>query len=296
MRLLIYGAGVIGSLYAVLFSKAGYDTYIYARGKRLDVLKAKGLLYFENRKVKKANVSVISELSDEDIYNFIFLTVKENQLYTALKELKTNRSKCIVTMVNSTANYNEWEKACKKGKLLPAFPGAGGSIENDILDAALTPHFIQATTFTEISGKSSKRTKALSEIFKTSHIPYRQAKNMHIWQLCHLALVVPIADAYYEAQDPKKAGRQKKLMLKTARRLKRNFCLLQKHFKKLEPEKMNIFRFLPPALSAKALGLLFNSDFGNKFMYRHSMKAEDEMKQLHKKFYAYMKTIKAFTL
>ena len=29
MRLLIYGAGVIGCWYAVLFSKAGYDTTIY---------------------------------------------------------------------------------------------------------------------------------------------------------------------------------------------------------------------------------------------------------------------------
>ena len=34
MRILIYGAGVIGSLYATLFAEAGYDTSIYARGKR----------------------------------------------------------------------------------------------------------------------------------------------------------------------------------------------------------------------------------------------------------------------
>ena len=29
MKLLIYGAGVIGCLYAALFSKAGYNTTIY---------------------------------------------------------------------------------------------------------------------------------------------------------------------------------------------------------------------------------------------------------------------------
>ena len=38
MRILIYGAGVIGSLYAALFAEAGYDTSIYARGKRLEFL------------------------------------------------------------------------------------------------------------------------------------------------------------------------------------------------------------------------------------------------------------------
>lgn len=30
---------------------------------------------------------------------------------------------------------------------------------------------------------------------------------MHMWQLCHLAMVVPIADAYYEADCPEKAGK-----------------------------------------------------------------------------------------
>ena len=39
MRILIYGAGVIGSLYAALFAEAGYDTNIYARGKRLEALR-----------------------------------------------------------------------------------------------------------------------------------------------------------------------------------------------------------------------------------------------------------------
>ena len=38
--------------------------------------------------------------------------------------------------------------------------GAGGSINEDgILDASLTPRMIQPTTFAEISGKKSERTK-----------------------------------------------------------------------------------------------------------------------------------------
>ena len=46
MRILIYGAGVIGSLYAALFAEADYDTNIYARGKRLEVL-----IFCENKRV-----------------------------------------------------------------------------------------------------------------------------------------------------------------------------------------------------------------------------------------------------
>ena len=31
---------------------------------------------------------------------------------------------------------------------------------------------------------------------------------MHLWQLCHLAMVVPIADAYYESDDPEKVEKR----------------------------------------------------------------------------------------
>ena len=88
MRILIYGAGVIGSLYAVLFAETGYDTSIYARGKRLEFLKKNGLLYKKNQKIRRAEATILGELSDNDAYDFILLTVRENQLYEALAELK----------------------------------------------------------------------------------------------------------------------------------------------------------------------------------------------------------------
>lgn len=80
MRLLIYGAGVIDCLYATLFSKAGYDVTLYARGKRLEAFKKNGLLYEINGKTYKAEVNIIDSLEENDKYDFIFLTVKENQV------------------------------------------------------------------------------------------------------------------------------------------------------------------------------------------------------------------------
>lgn len=59
--------------------------------------------------VKRANVDIIDTLGNDDIYDFVFLTVKENQVHTALKELKNNRSPNIVTMVNTLENYDIWE-------------------------------------------------------------------------------------------------------------------------------------------------------------------------------------------
>ena len=192
MRILIYGAGVIGFLYAALFAEAGYDTSIYARGKRLEALRNNGLLYKKNQEVIKAEIKILGGLANDDIYDFILLTVRENQLYEAVAELKNNKSTTIVTMINSLDSYKKWEDIVGIGKILPAFPGAGGSINEDgILDAALTPRMIQPTTFAEISGNSSERIKQFSKILRHAHIPYQKVMDMHMWQLCHLAMVVP---------------------------------------------------------------------------------------------------------
>lgn len=292
MRILIYGAGVIGCLYATLFSEAGYDTTIYARGKRLELFREKGLLYSKNKRLKKANVTICDKVEKEDVYDYVFLTVKENQVHDALRELKNNDSPNIVTMVNTLEPYSTWEKLCGEGRIIPAFPGAGGSFEGDVLHAALTPWIVQPTTFSEINGKKSERLLKLADIFKKAHIPYQIVKDMHEWQLCHLAMVVPIADAYYEADHPETAGNERKLMKKTAKRIKRNFCTLHKFGTILSPKKMNLFRFVPIFVLSIVLGFVFRSDFGYIFMYKHSVNAPDEMRQLHKQFYGYIERMK----
>jgi len=279
MKILIYGAGVIGSLYAVYFSKGGSDVSIYARGNRLQELKEKGLSYFEKNKIETANVEVLEKVFDDDIYDFIFLTVREDNLKEALTELKENKSKTIVTMVNTISPYAELEKLCGKGKILPAFPGAGGSIDCGILDAALTPRLIQPTTFGEKDGKKTERSKLLASLFKKSKIPYQIVPDMHNWQLSHLAMVVPLADAYYKSDEPKTVYLNKKIMHEAGKTMRDNFRLLAKR-KMLSPNKFYLVTICPLYLIAFILKLTYKSEFGNKFMYRHSMKAPKEMQKL----------------
>ena len=44
MRILVYGAGNIGSLYAALLAESGQDVSILARGKRLADIREHGIL------------------------------------------------------------------------------------------------------------------------------------------------------------------------------------------------------------------------------------------------------------
>ena len=117
MRILIFGAGVIGSLYGALFAEAGYDVYVYARGRRLESLTQDGLLYKGKGKIRKAPIKLLSKIEPGDRYDLVFLAVRENQLHTALEELRQNCSPTIVTMVNSLETYDQWEAICGAGRM-----------------------------------------------------------------------------------------------------------------------------------------------------------------------------------
>jgi 2-dehydropantoate 2-reductase len=282
--------GVIGSLYAVLMSKAGLDVTAFARGKRLADLQNNGLRYYNKNRVEKADISVIEKLENSDRYDYIFLPVRSEQLNSALQELRNNVSPNIVTMSNTLERYENLEKLCGKGRIIPAFPGAGGSINNGILNAALTPCIIQPTTFGEIYGHKSHRIRRLAEIFRKSRIPYQIVPDMHNWQVSHLAMVVPIADAYYMSSSPETVYKDNAIMRKTAERMKGNFRLLSKH-KMLSPFKFNLFMICPTFLFTAALKLTFKSRFGHTFMYEHSMNAPQEMRKLHGEFYGFSSCI-----
>ena len=128
MRILIFGAGVIGSLYGALLAEAGYDVSVYARGRRLESLTQGGLLYKRKGKIRKVSVNILSRLEAKDCYDLILLTVRENQLHAALEELRQNVSPTIVTMVNSLETYDSWEAICGAGRIIPAFPGAEAAL------------------------------------------------------------------------------------------------------------------------------------------------------------------------
>ncbi len=284
MRILIFGAGVIGSLYGALLAEAGYDVSIYARGRRLESLTQDGLLYKRKGRIRRASVNILSRLEAKDCYDLILLPVRENQLHAALEELRQNVSPTIVTMVNSLETYDSWGAICGAGRIIPAFPGAGGGFDGNVLDAALTPRLIQPTTI----GKTGGREKDLARVLQQAKIPCQIVPNMHAWQLCHLAMVVPIADAYYEAADPEHAGRDAALMRKTAKQIRDNLDVIAARKIRLSPGKMQAFRLLPTPLVGWILGFVFQSPFGDRFMYRHSMKAPDEMLRLREQFYRWL--------
>ena len=79
MRILIYGAGVIGSFYASKLLTAGYDVTILARGKRKEDIEKHGIVidHFLQKEQTVTKAPVIDKLEKNDVYDFIFVIMQK---------------------------------------------------------------------------------------------------------------------------------------------------------------------------------------------------------------------------
>lgn len=206
-KILIFGAGVIGSIYAMKFIEAGLDVTIFARSNRFKSLKENGLQYSEKGEVKSIKVNVIDKLENDDVYDFIFVTVHYDQSESALLALKDNQSKNIVMMTNSSMGFSTWQNIVGD-RTLPAFPGFGGQIKDGILYARFAPKFLIATMVGEISGLETERIENLSKLFKTAKLPCTINKDMEAYLITHsISDIALLGGLYFEnnISDEKKA-------------------------------------------------------------------------------------------
>jgi 2-dehydropantoate 2-reductase len=128
MKILIYGAGVIGSIFAGKIAQKGYDVTILARGNRYNELKEKGIILKDclSNKIIQKNIRVIDTLNANDVYDYIIVTVQNTQVDDILSILAKNESKNIVFVVNNPLGYEKWIDIVGYNKIIISFPSAGG--------------------------------------------------------------------------------------------------------------------------------------------------------------------------
>lgn len=226
-RLLIFGAGVVGSVYALRFAEAGMDVTMLARGKRLEALKRDGLRYNDKGTIKKASIKVIDTLEDNDIYDFIFVPVRYDHAESALTAIKNNKSKNIITLTN-TMGYDKWLEIVGD-RLLPGFPGAGGDIKDGVLYAQFGSEKHQGTIFGEINGQISERVRELAQILEEAGLHYIIQEDIKAFHISHVATAIVIKHFYTdEGMMDVETARSESTLRKVAVELKENISLVEK--------------------------------------------------------------------
>ena len=130
MNILIYGAGVLGSLYGARLKESGQNVSILARGQRLVDIREHGIVLEDPTTGKSTitRVNTVETLAPDDAYDLIMVLIRKNQLIDVLPALAANRgSPTVLFMLNNAAGPDALVAALGCERVLLGFPGCGGT-------------------------------------------------------------------------------------------------------------------------------------------------------------------------
>lgn len=282
MKILVYGAGVLGSLYAARLSAAGHDVTVLDRLRRLADVREHGIVLEDaisgQRMAKR--VGVVAEFEPEDRYDLVLVPVRKTQLSSVLPALASNRrTPNVLFMVNSAAGPDGIVEALGGDRVLLGFPGAGGTLEGPVVSYKVLPGWVQPTTMGELDGRVSPRLRLVADAFRTAGFAVALSTDMVSWQKTHVALVSPIADAIYAAGgDNYRLARTRDGLVLMIRAWREGFRVLEAIGTPITPPRLKVLKWMPEPLQIVLWQRVFDTRFA-EILKRRLLQDTDEPSQ-----------------
>lgn len=207
MKILVFGAGVLGCNLARNLFRAGKDVTLLARGSWAEEIQKNGLRIKDkfSPRMSVSRIPVVTELKPDDTYDVIFVVMRYTQLDTILETLRANQTKNIV-FVGNNVRASAVAAALPEKNVLFAFVSSAGHRERDHV-ASID---LKKITIGQLVNAPSNE-PLIGQIFDGTKYKVAYEPSMEDYLLCHAAFVLPAAFACYKTD-----GDLKKLKGNTA--------------------------------------------------------------------------------
>jgi len=282
MRILVLGAGVIGSVYASKLLAAGHEVVLLARGRRLTDLQSSGLILEEAESGQRTalQVTALGAIGADDRYDLVLVPVRSEQLASTLPALSDMRDGSDVLFFGNTAGRQAQLVGELGSRVLFGFPAAGGTRDGPIVRYVLIGQ--QQTMLGEPDGATTRRAQHLKMVLQGAGFPTTITANMDGWLLGHAAFVVPIAFALYRVDtDAFRLAADRdtvKLMVRATRQAFR--ALRASRNAEIPTNLMALYLGLPAAFAVSYWRRVLAGPRGELWFAAHTRAAPEEMRAL----------------
>jgi len=252
MNILVYGAGVIGSLYAARLHEAGYNVSLLARGQRAVSLRTQGILLEDSSTGHRTTtqVSIVDHLAPTDSYDVVIVTVRLDQLTSILPILAANHQiPTLLFMLNNPDGMQRLQML-EPHRVLLGFPSIGGSRQGEVIRYAHHPALVQ-TTLGEEDGQITPRLQHLATAFKRAGLSVALNSDMQSWLKTHAVIDVCMLAAVVMTQGSSaKLGRTRKHIVMMVQAVHEGLLALQAQDIPITPLGMKVlFLWMPRRLA-----------------------------------------------
>lgn len=281
MRILVLGAGVIGSVYAGRLLQAGHEVVLMARGARLADLQTHGLILHNAESGDRTALPAlaVSEPDPDDDFDLVLVPVRGEQLRSTLPALTAMPDGSDVLFFGNTANRRAELVAALGSRALFGFPAAGGTRDGPVIRYVLISQ--QKTMLGEPDGTTTPRVRKLQRMLDGAGFPTMISTNIDGWLLAHAAFVVPIAFALYRVDvDASRLAADPATMRLMVRGTREAFTALRSGGNTEVPRNLRILYRLPTVFVTAYWRRVLASPRGELWFAAHSRAAHEEMHAL----------------
>ncbi len=289
MKILFYGAGVLGSLLAVRLHAAGHEVRLLARGKRLEDLRQHGVILEDAATGVRTTawVPVVDSLQPDDVYDLIVVLLRKNQVADVLPILAANTgTPAILFLGNNAAGPGAYTAAVGRERVLTGFAVAGGAREGHIV-RYMAPDGQIKVIAGELHGRFTPRLHDILAAFADGGIAVEACPAMDAWLKTHVAVISPLANAFYAAGSslPRAASTPDAIVL-GIRAVREGLRVIRASGMPIMPPRMVLLERLPEPLLVLLLSRTARSPLAEIAMAAHASAARDEMAALTEEFRA----------
>ena len=283
MRVLVYGAGVIGTLYAARLQESGQLVTVLARGRRLADIRTHGLALEDVVSGSRSTtpVDVTERLAAEDQYDVALITVRRDQLASVMPALQANRSiPAMLFMLNNPVGSGDLVRAIGQDRVLLGFPGAGGTLDGHVVRYALISQ--QPTTLGELNGRSSERVRGLAGALNAAGFRTTISGDMDAWLKVHAFFVTAVSGAIYIAGgDCRRLSGDNTALTLMTKGVREGFAAVRELGLTVTPFPLRVlFTWLPQRFAVAYWRRFLASDMADYVFGRHARSASHEMRDI----------------
>ncbi len=286
MKLLIFGAGILGRLLAAQMHNAGVDVTLLARGKTLQKLQEQGveMKNILNEEWIRAKVPLTDSLDNGVEYDVIIVLMRKNQALKILPSLvELTNSPPILFLGNNGTGITDYQQYLPPERILIGFLGAGGTQMGEVTEVIYYP--ATKITYGFMNQDQPDLIHRLDAVFQSAGFIPDHPMDIDAWLKSHLALIVPFAFGIMAANfDNYRMVRSRDALLLSVVAIRDAFHVLKALNIPILPSKLKIFLKVPKGLLIRLLQKKLNGRFAEIAMAGHVRAAPDEMSHLFEEF------------
>jgi len=258
MKILFFGRGVIGTLYAWAFEKAGHTVEFYVReGRKEQYGSHVNLEMWDARRSKKDRLvkekwPIVTqvEIKENHHYDLIFMSVNPGQVSSAVKYLAPRVGNATVLFFcNFWRDPQSAVQPIPLSQIVYGLPGAGGGFEGNTLYGGLYK-MVQFGTF---ESEPTKRDLEVRKLFVESGFKIMVQKDPQSWYWNHFAMNAAMEMEVLKSGSFEKVISSPEALAGVGRNLKEMIPVL-----KAKGSKLDVITKMMSALPPRAIGFLMS--------------------------------------